>query len=152
MPNFGGESGIWTLVGPLEAVSYRCHVARVAADARVAVAPCTARPRRALDLGASNGFHWLPKRTRHSGLGAPRHEECREPADSENNDAIPDAFQLADVGREVVIIQTFSRSRGRFRPRTEPQEPRRPSTIRDPHAAPDSNVSVRKFLRSRRPR
>ena len=37
----GGESGIRTLPTPLDSVTYRFHNARVAVDARVAVAPCT---------------------------------------------------------------------------------------------------------------
>jgi hypothetical protein len=37
----GGESGIRTLVGPLESVTYTFNNARVAVDASDAVAPCT---------------------------------------------------------------------------------------------------------------
>jgi hypothetical protein len=37
----GGESGIRTLAAPLDSVSYRFHIARVAVDASDVVAPCT---------------------------------------------------------------------------------------------------------------
>ena len=52
----GGEGGIRTLSGPLDSVSYRFHNADIAADASVAVAPCTllhARPKFRFRLGVA---------------------------------------------------------------------------------------------------
>jgi hypothetical protein len=40
----GGKSGIRTLAAPLDSVSCRFHNARVAVDARIAVAPCPLLP------------------------------------------------------------------------------------------------------------
>jgi len=50
----GGESGIRTLGPPLDSASCRIHIARIAVDARVAVAPCTGLHRREFGpLGAT---------------------------------------------------------------------------------------------------
>ena len=61
--NDGGESGIRTLLTPLDSVSYRFYNAAIATNAGIAVAPCTllhARPRfnnRRGDPRASGAFH-----------------------------------------------------------------------------------------------
>jgi hypothetical protein len=46
--SFGGESGIRTLPPPLDSVSYRFHIARVATNASDAVAPCPPLPARSV--------------------------------------------------------------------------------------------------------